>query len=237
MLFTIYIPYILRYWGLQHLSSSNACLLYNFGPFITYAFSYILCGEKITTKKCIGLLIGFCGLLPIIGKSSVNCTALGGSFFMPELALLISVSSMSYGWLVIHRLITTHMYQPTLVNGISMFFGGLLALGTSYFTEDPALLITDIMPFVTLLIIIIIVSNLICHNLYGTLLKQFTPTMMSFAGFMSPLFAALYGWLFMAEQLSFDFFMASITVFIGLSLFYHDELNQSTLVKKPMVNA
>lgn len=236
MLFTIYIPYILRYWGLLYLSSSKACLLYNFGPFISYTLSYILCDEKITVKKCIGLLIGFCGLLPIIGKSAAT-TALTSSFFMPELALLISVSSMSYGWLIIHRLINSHAYEPSFVNGISMFFGGLLALATSYFTESPALLITDLMPFLTLLIIIVIVSNLICHNLYGNLLKKFTPTMMSFASFMSPLFAALYGWLFMAEQLTFDFFMATITVFIGLALFYHDEMNQGMGIKKKALNA
>jgi drug/metabolite transporter (DMT)-like permease len=188
-------------------------------------------GEKITIKKCLGLFIGFCGLLPIIGQSSAACSQGGSTFLMPELALLVSVSSMSYGWLIIHRLINTHSYKPTLVNGISMFFGGLLALGTSYFTENPTLLITDIVPFITLLIIIVIVSNLICHNLYGTLLKKFTPTMMSFAGFMSPLFAALYGWLFMAEQLTFEFFLATVTVFIGLSLFYHDEFYQTKSAK------
>ncbi len=237
MLFTIYIPYILRYWGLLYLSSSKACLLYNFGPFISYTLSYIFCNEKITPKKCIGLLIGFCGLLPIIGKSSTTYTGLNTAFFMPELALLISVSSMSYGWLVIHRLINNHQYEPSFVNGVSMFFGGLFALGTSYFTENPTLLITDLLPFLTLLIIIVIVSNLICHNLYGTLLKKFTPTMMSFASFMSPLFAALYGWLFMAEQLTFDFLMATITVFIGLSLFYHDEISQNASVKKTTIKA
>jgi drug/metabolite transporter (DMT)-like permease len=229
-LFTIYIPYIFRYWGLVYLSSSKACLLYNFGPFISYTLSYLLCGEKITLKKCLGLVIGFCGLLPIIGKSS-QATLAHVPFLLPECALLISVSSMSYGWLIIHRMINQHGYAPSFVNGISMFFGGLLAFLTALVIEPSEAFITDLVPFLCLLSIIVIISNLICHNLYGYLLKRFTPTMMSFAGSMSPLFAALYGWLFMAEQLTFDFFMALITVFIGLSLFYHDELRQTDKVK------
>lgn len=237
MFFTIYIPYILRYWGLVYLSSSKACLIYNFAPFISYAFSYLLLDEKITLKKCTGLLIGFCGLLPILMHSASQGPLLGAAYFMPELALLLSVSSMSYGWLIIHRLINNHTYEPSFVNGISMFFGGLLALLTAYFTEDHSLFVTDWAPFLGLLIIIVIVSNIICHNLYGNLLKKFTPTMMAFAGFMSPIFAAFYGWLFLAEQLTFDFFIATITVFIGLSLFYHDELQQKLTVAKKLSNA
>ena len=225
-LFTIYIPYIFRYWGLVYLTSSKACLLYNFGPFISYALSYLICGEKVTFKKCLGLFIGFCGLLPIIGKSA-HTSLSHVPFLLPECALLISVSSMSYGWLIIHRMINVHGYAPSFVNGVSMFFGGLLAFFTALVVEPPETFITDLVPFLCLLSIIVIISNLICHNLYGLLLKRFTPTMMSFAGSMSPLFAAFYGWLFMAEQLTFDFFMSLMTVFIGLSLFYHDELKQA----------
>ena len=236
MLFTIYIPYILRYWGLQYLPASKACLLYNFGPFMSYTFSYLLFSEKITVKKIIGLMIGFCGLLPIITHTTGG--ALAGSFpLLPECALLISVASLSYGWLIIHRLINQHNYPPSMVNGICMLVGGLLALVTSVFLEDSARMITETIPFITLLAIIVVVSNLICHNLYGVLLKRFTPTMMSFAGFMSPLFAAFYGWLFMAEELSLNFFIASATVFVGLALFYYDELQQNMSLKKNVLSA
>lgn len=224
-IFTIYIPYLLRYWGLVYLSSSKACLLYNFGPFLTYFFSYILYKETITLKKILGLCIGFVGLVPLFTDQSLQTTTHHGLFILPELALLAAVSSMSYGWLIIHKLINKEYYPPSMTNGITMLSGGILALATSFFLENPATYITETVPFITILTIIIIVSNLICHNLYGTLLKTHSPTMLSFASFLSPIFAAFYGWLFMGETIPWHFYGAACICFIGLGLFYSDELN------------
>lgn len=224
-IFTIYIPYLLRYWGLVYLSSSKACLLYNFGPFLTYFFSYIISKEKVTLKKMAGLCIGFIGLLPLIITSSFHVTTNHGLFILPELALLTAVTSMSYGWLIIHKLINKENYPPSMTNGIIMFAGGILALCTSLLLEDPATYITDVMPFITILSIIIVVSNLICHNLYGALLKIYSPTMLSFTSFLSPLFAAFYGWLFMNEIIPLHFYGSAFIIFIGLALFYSDELS------------
>lgn len=201
-IFTIYIPYILRSWSLTYLPSSKACLIYNFGPFLSYFFSYFFCQEKIRIKKIVGLTIGFIGLLPIIINSSLTSTTAHGLFIVPELALLVAVSSMSYGWLIIHKLINNYHYPPSMTNGIIMFAGGVLALCTSFIVEDSNLYVTDFVPFATILAIIIVISNLICHNLYGALLRIYTPTMLSFTSFLSPLFAALYGWLFFGRNYS-----------------------------------
>jgi len=232
-LFTIYIPYLLRYWGLVHLSSSKACLLYNFGPFLTYFFSYLLSREKVTLKKMSGLCIGFIGLMPLIITSSFHLPTNHGLYILPELALLTAVTSMSYGWLIIHKLINKENYAPSMTNGIIMFAGGILALVTSLLLEDPSTYITDFMPFITILSIIIVVSNLICHNLYGALLKIYSPTMLSFTSFLSPLFAALYGWLFMNEIIPLHFYGSAFIIFIGLALFYSDELSGQKISKAP----
>jgi len=82
----------------------------------------------------------------------------------------------------------------------------------------------DVVPFVTMLLVIVIVSNLICHNLYGFLLKKYSPTLLSFAGFITPIFAALYGWLFLSEAISWQLMLSSLVIFLGLGIFYHDEL-------------
>lgn len=234
-IFTIYIPYLLRYWGLLYLPSSKACLLYNIGPFLSYLFSYLVCNEKVTTRKMIGLIIGFIGFLPLIVTSPFQATQCSATLFMlPELALLIAVSSMSYGWIIIHKLINKEKYLPTMTNGIIMFAGGILALLTSFLVEDKSLYITDTVPFFTLLVLIIVISNLICHNLYGALLRVYSPTMLSFTSFLSPLFAAFYGWLFMHETIPSCFYLSCTIIFIGLALFYADELAMNHALKNPL---
>ena len=159
-----------------------------------------------------------------------------GVFSWPEIAMILSVSSMSYGWIIIRKLVRDKNYSPAMVNGISMFAGGILALVTSFLRIEFTWIIptkigfeisfpvTDWGPFFGILTIVIIVSNLICHNLYAGLLKQYSPTFLSFASFLTPLFAAFYGWILLNEKISWPFIVAIIGVCIGLWLFYQDEL-------------
>lgn len=228
IIFTTYIPYILRFIGLAHMSSSKACLLYNTSPFVSYLFSYFLSMEKITFKKVVGLVIGFLGFLPLLlTQSSQNCTTV--SFSWPELFILGAVCSMSYGWIIVHKLIKEHDYEATLINGVSMTCGGFLALITSWLLETHAP-ITDIVPFLSILTTIILVSNLLCHTLYANLLKYYSPTFLSFASFISPLCAAAFGWIFLQEPITWQFVLASSSIITGLTLFYRDEMTQTARV-------
>jgi drug/metabolite transporter (DMT)-like permease len=206
--------------GLQYMPSSKACLLYNLSPFVSYLFSYFLSVEKITIKKIIGLLIGFFGFLPLLLSQSGNNSA---HFSLPELLIILSVCSMSYGWIIVHKLIKEHNYEATLINGISMTCGGLLALVTSWLVEVHTP-INDIVTFLGILTIIILVSNLVCHTLYTNLLKTYSPTFLSFASFISPLCAALFGWIFLHETITWQFILAGGCIITGLALFYRDEM-------------
>ncbi|MEX0939965.1 MAG: DMT family transporter [Candidatus Babeliales bacterium] len=228
ILFTCYFPYIFRFWGLEDMSPSKASLLYTLGPFMTYMLSYLLHKEKITLKKTIGLLVGFIGLLPVLITPAPLEDIVGGIgvFSWAEIYIIISISMLSYGWLIVHRLVKEKNYAPAMTNGISMFAGGILALITSFIFEPQNQVVTDYVPFFGILAIVIIVSNLICHNMYGTLLKKFSPTFVSFASFLTPLFAAFYGWVFLNESISWEFFLSLICVAIGLGIFYQDELLQ-----------
>ncbi|MGE4168036.1 MAG: DMT family transporter [Candidatus Babeliales bacterium] len=227
ILFTCYIPYILRFWGLQYMSSSKASLIYTLGPFITYALGYFLSKEEVTFKKMVGLIIGFFGLMPVLINPTPSEDLMGGIGFFSwaELSIVLSISSLSYGWIVVRKFIKDYNYEPAMINGISMFIGGVLALATSLIYE-PQTEIIDPLRFTLILGIIIIVSNLICHNLYGSLLKRYSPTFVSFASFLTPLFAAFYGWVFLHEKISWDFLLSALAVFVGLAIFYQDEFYQ-----------
>ena len=225
ILFIIYIPYTLRYWGLQHVTSSQAAFLYNFGPFISYIIACTMYKEEVSWQKIGGLVIGFAGLLVLL--LSNNAIAFSSECYcisIPHIAILCSITSLSYGWVIMSQLLKDHQHPPVLINGISMLGGGLLGLTTAYFCEQTRSPITEYRPFLVLLIIIIIISNLICHNLYASLLKRYTPTMLACASFLSPCFTALYGWLFLKEPLSLHFFIAITAVLLGVLTFYLQEI-------------
>ncbi len=228
--FGIYINYILRFWALRDLSSSKTCFLYNLSPFMSSIYSYLFFSEKMTKKQWAGLLIGFIGLIPILLSSSTQEERLGEFFFLSwqEIAVLISVACHSYSWIVVRKLVRKKNYSPMMVNGLTMAAGGFLALITSFIVEGTSP-VTDVVPFTGWLILVILISNIICYNIYGYLLKKYTATFLSFAGFLSPLFAAFYGWALLGETITWHFYLSAVIVFVGLLIFYKDELQQQKI--------
>jgi drug/metabolite transporter (DMT)-like permease len=141
-----------------------------------------------------------------------------------------------YGWIVLKDLVTHYGESPLLANGWSMLFGGLLSLGHSWLVEDwSPVPVSSYSPFLYYTGLMVLTSNLICYNLYGYLLRRFTATFLSFAGFMTPLFAAAYGTYFLDETVSWSFAFSALVVFCGLGLFYIEELREGGMhpVSKP----
>ncbi|MFI5344385.1 MAG: EamA family transporter, partial [Chlamydiales bacterium] len=68
---------------------------------------------------------------------------------------------------------------------------------------------------------------LICYNLYGYLLKKYSPVFMSFAGFTTPLFTALFGWFFLNEVVTWPFYLSFFMVLTGLCIYDQDQLKLS----------
>jgi len=227
ILFHVYFAYMLDLWSLQYLTSFKSSFLYNLSPFFAAIFSYFYFSEKMTAKKWLGLGIGFCGFLPEI-VSNLSAAQNSSSFIsLPEVVMLFAVGSAVYGWIMLRKLVKDGEYSPIMVNGVGMVGGGILALITSYFVEGwDVSPVMQFWPFVRLTALIILVANILFYNFYGYLLTRYTATFLSFAGFTTPLFAALFGWLFLGEMVSWTFFLSLFVVFIGLYIFYQEELRQ-----------
>lgn len=234
----IYLTNVFEFWGLQYLTSVKTCLIYSLSPFVSALFSYLIFSEKMTQKKWLGLSIGCLGLIPILLQQS-STEGLGGQFFVfswAEISVMLAAVLSVYGWILLKQLVREEGTPPFLANGLSMLIGGGFATVHSGFVEqwDP-IPVSSLVPFIGCSLLLITISNLICYNLYGTLLKRFSATFMSFAGFTTPFFAALFGWLILGEQISWTFYISTTIQIIGLLIFYQEELQSesfSLLVKQ-----
>lgn len=227
----ILVTYVLRFWALHDMPAAKTNFLYNLSPFMSSLLSYFIFGEKMSNRKWLGLFIGCAGLIPVLVSSSAGEDAVGGLTFLswPEIAIIVSVATHTYSWIIMRKLVKEKSYSPMMVNGISMTVGGLLALLLSFITEGfNPIASANIAKFSITLAAIIIISNIICYNLYGYLLKKHTATFLSFAGFLGPLFTAIYGWILLGETVTWHFYLSTIIVFIGLYLFYQEELQDRT---------
>lgn len=240
----IYGAYLFEFVGLVSISSSKACLLYNLTPFISALFSYAAFGTLLKKRQIIALCMGFAGFIPIVMTAGSQEIATGRLLGVSwgELLVIASVCCSVQGWIVMKTLVRQG-YSPFAINGIGMFIGGLLALGTSLVWEGVPHIVDPINPIafpldswlaqynsspifmcVVYMCLLIIIANIIGYNLYGHLLKTYSATFVSFAGFTTPLFAALYGFLLLGETVTVWFFVSLGIVFYALYLFYQDEL-------------
>lgn len=229
-LFNIYITNVLEFWGLKYLTSFKTCFIYSLSPFISALFSYLIFTEKMSIKKWVGLIIGFLGILPMLLSETSQEQETGHLFVFSwaELAVIVAATTSVYGWILLRQIINENGFSPLLANGMSMIVGGAMALIHSAFVEDwNPVPVTEFLPFVFCAGWLLVVSNLVCYNMYGWLLKRFSATFMSFAGFTTSMFSALFGWAFLSENLTWAFFTSTGIILFGLMIFYQEELKPS----------
>jgi drug/metabolite transporter (DMT)-like permease len=225
--FNIYLTNVLELWGLKYLTSFKTCFLYSLSPFLSALFSYLIIRETLTARKWIGLFVGFLGLWPMLASQGQGELMTGSvwGFSGAEIAVLCAVVSSVLGWIFLQQLVRNDACAPAVANGFSMVLGGFLALIQSALVEPwNPLPIIDYGVWIESTLFLILVSNIICYNLYGHLLKEFSPTFMAFAGLSTPLFTALFGWVFHGEVVTPSFFLSLAVVFLGLLIFYFEEI-------------
>jgi drug/metabolite transporter (DMT)-like permease len=251
ILFTFYLSFATDVWALQYISSAKACLIYNVAPFVTALLMYGLYGKKITSKQAVALLVAFVAFIPLLNSFS-DSKSVCNVFFYAEIVLFISVIMACYGWIVLKQLVVDKNYSSVFVNGVGLTAGGIIALVHALIVEGlptiyshgayqpPLLLQTmqkivgatylDIGMFVLYTLLLVLIAHIFCYNLYAHLLKKYSPTFLSLAGALTPLFAAFLGWIFLDEHLSWQFFATIIAVSLALFIFYKDELQREPIL-------
>jgi drug/metabolite transporter (DMT)-like permease len=235
-LFTIFLTNILEFWGLQYLSAAKTCFIYSLSPFLAALFSYLHFKEKMTKSKWIGLGIGFLGMTPVFMAQTGSEELLNAFAFFswPTLAIIGAALFSVYGWVILRLVVKDNAVSPVMANGSSMLIGGSMALIASALVDpwSPIPVAAGNMnPFIYGTIGMTLLYNVVCYNVYGLMLKRFTATLLSFVGILSPIFASITAWIFLGETPSWQIFLSTGIVSIGLWIFYRSELKQGYIKK------
>lgn len=239
----IYLTNIFEIWAIQHMVSSKACLIYSLSPFVAALVAFFVLRETLSRKKIMGMLVGFLGLLPILSMQSQTEISSGTFllFTLAELSIVGAVFCSVYGWIMLKKIMQDYEYSPLVANGLSMILGGTFALAHSYFAGESwaPLPVTSVQPYIVNTLVMCLISNIICYNLYGYLLKRFSATFMSFAGLVTPIFASLFGYIWLQEVISWHFLVSIALFSVGLIVFYREELvsSEKKLDLKPATQA
>jgi drug/metabolite transporter (DMT)-like permease len=218
----------LEVWALQFVPAAKAAFIYSLSPFWAAIISYLLFSEKFTLKKYIGMAIGVAGFLLLVSHNEpfeITHEAFG-IFSYGELALISTSLATVIGWTAVRFLMRDSAYGATEVNGITMIWGGILSFVASLMVEtwNPVPM-TEVKPALALMALSILCTNVVGYTLYAMLVKRYSVTLLSFASFIEPMASALLSWVFLGEAVTWHFYGASILVFVGLYIFYQEELH------------
>lgn len=224
-LFHIYFSFMFEFWALQYLSALKTTLIYTSTPFIAAILAYFLLGESLSWQKILGIVIGLGGLIPIL----ILHAGESGSFkeiayiSLPEMVLFMAVISGAYAWFLVKELINRG-YGLGMINGVAMLTGGVLSIMTAYIVEGFVHPVSNWPAFLGWLTLLILSANIIVYNFYGWLLKFYSITFVTFAGFLCPTFGTIYEWLFFNGKISWHHIASLLFVTFGLYVFHRKEL-------------
>lgn len=220
----------LRLVSLQRIPSCHAALISALSPLVAALIAYWFFREKFPFKKIAALCLGFCGVLPLIienvSHTTITCSLwhlLGG-----YAAMFISVLSAVIATFIFKKLITH--YSVFFILGITLFFGGILSLLVSLFSEiwNPIPL-SEIATVAPIIIFIFITHNLIAQPLYGYLVKKYPVTLITFATLITPVTSAFLGYFLYEQAIGFAFVFSLITLMVAFFLFYHEEKKEGLI--------
>lgn len=210
--FTAALPFSLLSWAQQHISSGFAGIAMASGPLFTLPLARVFLGEAMTAQKIIGILIGFVGVGVLIGPAIFSRT---GSELEGVAQLACVGAALSY---TIGAVITRTAPQGPL---LSYSTGGLLiatlmivpiALFAEPLPRNPQLapilgvLYLGIFPTALATVLLVKVVN------------SAGPTFVSLVNYQVPIWAVVFGTVFLAESLPPSFIAALALILLGLGI-------------------
>lgn len=226
----VYLTNVLEFWSLGKLSAAKVCFLYSLSPFLSAFLSYLHFGEKMTPKKWLGMALGMAAMLPVLMQQSGGLNAFG-FLSWPDLAMFGAVVASVYGWILLRISLKNEAVSTPVANAVGMLIGGLIAYGHSVLFEG-TWPVTNTGSFVWGVSWMILISNIICFNIYGFLMKRYTMTLLSFAGLLSPVFASISAWILLGEPVSWTIISCSGVILMALWLIHSEELRLGYLSKE-----
>lgn len=216
-----YISNAFGLWGFQYLPTGIASFIYNLSPFVTAILNYFIFQTVLTKRQAVGLTGGILGFLPaIICCNSFTSTTSLTLFIMAFFAVLFAMLGGSYGWITIKQLVYDEKMPLVLVNGITLFLGGILSFITAGVAERNFYMNLEIFAYI---FILAFVSQVLCYTLYSYLLKQYSTVFLSFASLISTAFTAILALILFKEPITAPFVISMIIVSYSLYVFYKDE--------------
>ncbi|MFD0771781.1 DMT family transporter [Bacillus sp. CGMCC 1.60114] len=225
------------YWAEQYISSGLAAVLSATGPMMILLLQAKRTKMKLRREQLFALILALIGVV---------CISLPGlqqqfSYMWSVACLVILVGEFFYGMGTIRSkeiLSDLPNVSPFLINGIQMFYGGLLLIVFSLLVEQPNLSVLTSWSVQWPILYLIFIGSIGGHGLYYWLLSKTNPVFPSTWLYVSPLIAVITGYIFLGEPIKPEMGIGACFILIGVFMANRSILavywRQGKLLKKEM---
>jgi drug/metabolite transporter (DMT)-like permease len=209
------LPFFLISWGQQHIDSALAGILMAIMPLATLALAHFLVpGERMNRRKVMGFLLGFLGIIVLMGPAALRELPGSGNALVAQLAVLGGALCYAVNTIIAKQ----RPESDALVAAAGvMVIGSLIMLPTAAATTAPSLLAPS---FSALLAVTVL--GLVCTALatviYFTLITSAGPTFLSLINYLIPLWAVAVGTIFLGERPHWNALLALGLILGGIAL-------------------
>ncbi|MCJ8322278.1 MAG: DMT family transporter [Hyphomicrobiales bacterium] len=207
------IPFSFFTWGQQFVNTSVASIFNGTVPFFTAIFAHFILGhsERLSANKIIGLLIGFVGILTIIGFDVIT------EFDVTNIAQLSLICATFFYAIsgIYNRLWVSDSLNNTVISTYCLLWSGLVTgFIAIYFEGLPTL---DYSHNIWLSITILsLLSTALAYVILFKLLKRAGPSNTSLSTFIIPIFAIAIGVILLGESLEVNEIIGVVLILVGV---------------------
>ncbi len=206
------LPFALVSWGQVKVDAGLSAIFMAVMPLSTILLAQILTNdERINRWKMAGVLLGFAGIVVLMGKSSF--TSLGDEV-LRQLAILVAAISYALNAIITRKL--TALPKYSMVAAL-MVAASVLMVPASLMIDHPWGLSVD-MGSIGALVMLAVGSTALATLLILIIIERCGATFLSQINFMVPLFGVLFGALLLSERLSANAYIALAIILTALAL-------------------
>ncbi len=207
------LPFALFVWSQQYITAGLASIFNGTAPIWTVLLAHVLTSdERLTRSKLLGVIVGFAGLVAIVGVNAVSSV---GQHWQAQFAAAAAPVSYAFGILFARRF--TRMPTIVLTTGQLITASLMLIVATLVFHRGPVPLPTLTLTWVSVLTLSL-VSTAFALLIYFKLVKEVGATRTILVTFLIPPSAIVLGVLVLGETLRVNEILGFLAILAGLFL-------------------
>lgn len=209
--FSTTVPFVLLAWGQQFTTAGFAGVSMAAVALLVLPLAHFFADERMTFRKTLGFLIGFGGVIVLIGPETFRSSGTAGET-AGRLACVGAATCYAVASILMRRIPPA---DPVGLSAITLWVGAALVTVAAFWSEGvPPLPPGNV---IAVIVTLGLVQTALANLMRITVIRTAGPTFMSLVNYMVPVWAVILGVVFLGEALEPKLFTAMALILVGVA--------------------